>query len=282
MNLLLSIISQRRRTPDVLWTPDLLGASLALWLDANDAITVILNGSNVSAWNDKSGNARNFLQVTAGSRPLYLPTGFNSKPTIQTDGGDSLLLGVSSLGRNVSGLTAAIVGVYPVGATFLANASDLFFVGGGPTRFVMTPNPSASTANRYGFGGRRLDTDGFATASSATNSITNLGNPWIRIAQRAYSDGVGHHWTNGTQDLTGAVFGTQGAGNTSDTNSNIAQIFGGVANLPANSQISEVVLTHSTMVNDDRQKLEGYLAHKWGLTASLPLDHPYKTTAPTA
>ena len=29
------------------------------------------------------------------------------------------------------------------------------------------------------------------------------------------------------------------------------------------------------------EKAEGYLAHKWGLTASLPVSHPYKNTAPT-
>jgi hypothetical protein len=30
----------------------------------------------------------------------------------------------------------------------------------------------------------------------------------------------------------------------------------------------------------DRQRHEGYLAHKWGLTANLPNDHPYKNNAP--
>jgi hypothetical protein len=30
-----------------------------------------------------------------------------------------------------------------------------------------------------------------------------------------------------------------------------------------------------------RQKTEGYLAHKWGLTANLPADHPWKNQAPT-
>ena len=28
-------------------------------------------------------------------------------------------------------------------------------------------------------------------------------------------------------------------------------------------------------------KAEGYLAHKWGLTGSLPVSHAYKTTEPT-
>jgi hypothetical protein len=27
-------------------------------------------------------------------------------------------------------------------------------------------------------------------------------------------------------------------------------------------------------------KAEGYLAHKWGLTSSLPVSHPYKSVAP--
>ena len=34
--------------------------------------------------------------------------------------------------------------------------------------------------------------------------------------------------------------------------------------------------------DDDRQKAEGYLAHKYGVQANLPSDHPYKTNAPTA
>jgi hypothetical protein len=31
---------------------------------------------------------------------------------------------------------------------------------------------------------------------------------------------------------------------------------------------------------DDVIKAEGYLAHKWGLTSSLPSDHTYKNSAP--
>jgi hypothetical protein len=30
----------------------------------------------------------------------------------------------------------------------------------------------------------------------------------------------------------------------------------------------------------EQQKIEGFLANKWGLTADLPLDHPYKNNAP--
>ena len=29
------------------------------------------------------------------------------------------------------------------------------------------------------------------------------------------------------------------------------------------------------------EQAEGYIAHKWGLTANLPVSHPYKSVAPT-
>jgi hypothetical protein len=268
-----------------LWRPDELGVNLALWLDAEDASTITLNGNNVSQWDDKSSSGFNAGQATAANQPAYLATGFNGKPTLQTNGADFLEFGVTSLGRNVSGLTCALVGSHPAGQTFVSNTNEIFISSGastGSTRFATTPNPSNSTADRYAIAGRRLDSNGFETVSSSTDSLANRGNPWIRVAQRAYSDGVANHWTDGTQDITNATMGTQGAGNTSDTDSLRAELLKGVATQPTGSQLSEIVLTHSTMTTADRQKLEGYLAHKWGLTANLPAGHPYKSTPPTA
>lgn len=40
------------------------------------------------------------------------------------------------------------------------------------------------------------------------------------------------------------------------------------------------VVAAETVSDDDRQKLEGYLAHKHGLQGNLPAGHPYKTTPP--
>ena len=264
-----------------LWRPSELGADLALWLDAEDTDSITLNGSTVSQWDDKSGNNRNASQATASQQPTYLPTGFNGKPTVETDGNDILELGVTSLGRNVNGLTCAIVGVHPSGLTFTSNANELYMSSGtnaASTRFALTPNPSASAGNRYAIAGRRLDADSYGTISSSTDSLANRGNQWIRIGQRAYSDGVANHWTDGTQDLTNQSF--QSAGFTSDTDSLRTSIFGGVSTLPAGSQLCEIVLTHSTMTPADRQRLEGYLAWKWNLVGNLPAAHPYKTQPP--
>ena len=45
-------------------------------------------------------------------------------------------------------------------------------------------------------------------------------------------------------------------------------------------QVAEVVVIDGALDEQTRQKIEGYLAHKWGLAASLPAEHPYKDSAP--
>jgi hypothetical protein len=47
-------------------------------------------------------------------------------------------------------------------------------------------------------------------------------------------------------------------------------------------RIAEIVLVGSAVDVSTRQKIEGYLAHKWGLTTNLPSGHPHKTDPPTA
>jgi hypothetical protein len=42
----------------------------------------------------------------------------------------------------------------------------------------------------------------------------------------------------------------------------------------------EILMFNQYLDNTDRQKIEGYLAWKWGLQASLPIGHPYKSAAP--
>jgi hypothetical protein len=44
--------------------------------------------------------------------------------------------------------------------------------------------------------------------------------------------------------------------------------------------IAEVIFCDEKNSDADRQRIEGYLAHKWGLEANLPAGHPYKNVAP--
>lgn len=44
--------------------------------------------------------------------------------------------------------------------------------------------------------------------------------------------------------------------------------------------IAEAIFTRAKQSNPDREKVEGYLAHKYGLQANLASSHPYRTSRP--
>ena len=47
-----------------------------------------------------------------------------------------------------------------------------------------------------------------------------------------------------------------------------------------NGYYGEVMYFNVQLSDTNRQKIEGYLAWKWGLQASLPGGHPYASAAP--
>ena len=51
------------------------------------------------------------------------------------------------------------------------------------------------------------------------------------------------------------------------------------SNFPDGS-LRELIVWNESIPNSERQKLEGYLAHKWGLEGNLDVSHPYKLEPP--
>ena len=50
--------------------------------------------------------------------------------------------------------------------------------------------------------------------------------------------------------------------------------------LDADMDLAESLIAVGTLSDSNMSKLEGYLAHKWGLKASLPTDHTYRYSSP--
>jgi hypothetical protein len=226
----------------------------ALWLDAADASTVTTVSGAVSQWNDKSGNARHATQSTAGSRPAYSSTGFSTRPGITFDGNDDTMLH-----------TCAQAGQYTLIAVYKVNSTQTGYRG------VIAVGPS-------GTGGTCL------LARSSASFISSFGADDIN-STFAYANGqsviAAIEDDNGSATksfwVNGSAAGTFTDNPVGQATLHIGGNIGQFASITLAECIAVPVVTTSTV----RQKLEGYLAHKWGLTANLPAGHPYKTVGPT-
>lgn len=252
------------------WTPDEI-TNLVLWLDADDTDTITLDGSNnVEQWNDKSGNDRHAVQSDSGDRPGF------SNNTVQFDGTNRLV--GPALGISGSAAVSIFIVVKRNSMSQIANSAVFGF------------GSSAGTGGklkRYS-----IDEIGLGTRFNNGNKIctdpTNSTDKFIFFGSNAAGANYGNHliYCNGVeQNLVSEVSPTNvpnitndeysvGEGRYTDGSFNGKWAFDG--------DVCEcIVFSVDLDANDsDRQKVEGYLAHKWGLAASLSETHPYKDNAP--
>ena len=267
-----------------LWNPSFLRNSIGLWVDISDEKQVTLNGTTVSRINDKSSNNRTPTQASAGLQPLLVAGGLNGKSTIKNVSSDNITAAGNDLFRNSMQGTAFLVIKY-VSSSDSGSTATPFTVASGvssaSTRMGFTAQPANNT-NRLSLVGRRLDSDSYTTVSSSTTRASVSDKFIIEVGQFKWSEGKASHWTNGTQDLTDSAFLT--AGNTSNTASSGFGIFAtnssGVEAMPDGGEIAEIICIDGILSETNRQKIEGYLAWKWGLFESLPNDHPYRFKGP--
>jgi hypothetical protein len=84
------------------------------------------------------------------------------------------------------------------------------------------------------------------------------------------------------RDGTTETASTPSALNTTSDGFSVGSLQGAaVATYYTNVTVGEVLVFHTAINTDTRQRVEGYLAWKWGLVANLPAGHPYKNAAPT-
>jgi hypothetical protein len=236
------------------WDPSLI--STALWLDAADASTITQSGGAVSQWSDKSGNSRNATAATT-ARPTLTENLYNGKSALVFNGTSNTLTGQTVPVTNYSWFTVCTessqVSSYialqrsgPTGATEQQSLISKFVT---PGNFEFFHTGSARTVISGTATGLNIAYVQRISASVVTRF--NAGSETSPII------------TNSQQIITALTLGSNGAG---------AAWF--------NGNIAEIIITSGVLAADIRQKLEGYLAHKWGLTANLPADHPFKVNPP--
>lgn len=247
-----------------LWTPAELGASLALWLDADDASTITLNGSTVSQWSDKSGNGRNATQGTAANQPTYTASGLNGKPV--------LTWGANSISSLVTAFTLNHpLSVYSVAQANAPTNAVRAIVGSGYVSYALGTLTASPATYAYALWNPFLNGGAYINNAATTNPVI------VGSTTESNDENTWNTYVNGS-NAGQAIWST----GTPDAPSFIRIGYSGAAAEYWHGTIGEVVICSTTLSTTDRQRIEGYLAWKWGLTANLPSNHPYKIVPPYA
>jgi hypothetical protein len=249
------------------WTP--ADIDTALWLDAADASTITESGGAVSQWNDKSGNGRDVAQVTAVNQPEYVTGVLNGKPVVRFALVDKWLITTSSFG------TATQRSVFSVN-TYTAFSQY---------QYVWDQNGSPVEGASLVFRAGAATIDWLQNDTIAWADGYNSGRSPRFISSGVTGNGSAaiHGLALGNEESVLRVNGTSSAARVQLTAAwpNVARTFSvGKSTQSLRGDVAEIVYIDGPVPTTTRQKLEGYLAHKWGLTANLPANHPYKTAVP--
>lgn len=261
-----------RTAPSSEVTPPIpLRLSAVLWLDAADTTTISLNGSTVSQWRDKSGGARHAVQATTTNQPTYTTNGLNGKALLAWDGSnDSMTISGGTTGSTLKEVlsgdnTYSIAMV--IKPNVISNLPVLFHAPNASSWHFLVELNTGNGLYWGDFGGsyRTYNTGGFASTTSAT---------LFTLVKRGA--GLGDAYAGGT--LVSSFTGT--LANTPSLVTDFVLGSYSASNYNYNGAFAEIVVSNTEWSNTNREQLEGYFAHKWGLTASLPANHPYKSTPP--
>ena len=241
------------------WTP--ASITTVAWYDAADAATISQSALAVSQWNDKSGQGNHAVQASAASKPLTETLTIGGLNSIAFDGTDDRL----SLSSTLTAVTAdgtvkrEIFAVVDLDET----ANETIFGHASSSNEQVTV---VSDKLRFWSGTNPYSADSKSTGAVGTDPVL-LG--FIGDSTKKFA-------INGTLMTTTDTL--DGGVNTIFLNSIGYQRYGAYFS----GAMGELLITDDILAPEVRQKLEGYLAHKWGLAASLPAGHPYKDAAPGA
>lgn len=237
----------------LIWTPAAL--SPLIWLDAMVTDSIIIDGGGVIQWVDISGGGNHFDQLDSARRPTYVSTGLNSLPTVRF-AADFL---DNRLTTNIANYTIAFLAQLNV-----APLSEII-------RYPIGFGTSGGTSNGIGWGGSFVDINNkiFAVNPLVLSTYTVVTSiPAIVVFTKDGSSGS--FFINGSIDSTGLC-------SSSIINMRLGQRSDSTWYF--NGDISETVVL-PVSGNEDREKIEGYMAHKFNLASLLPSAHPFKTDPP--
>jgi hypothetical protein len=232
-----------------------------LWLNSLSPSSVIVSGSNVTAWNDTSGSGNNF--TASGGTIKYGGTGqINNRPALYFTTG---LPTVTRLTRTFTLSPQSLTLFMVVSQTGVSgNSNSLLFGSSNSNKFTLQNLTTTSSNLSFSVGTLNNNTQSnivktppSAAVISLIISYTTGGAVYINSSSTAVSTAnVGNITLN--ESTLWSISGTGFIGN-----------------------IGEIISYPSVLSNDNRQKVEAYLAWKWGIQSDLNSSNFWKNVPPS-
>jgi len=244
------------------WTP--LQLTLSGWYDASDETTITDSDGSVLQWDDKSTSGNDLGQIDGARQPTTGTRSLNGLNVLDFND-DVLTTTITPISLSSTGVTIFIVAKFE-------NLSGSTFRGG----LEILPDGLDINKGINFFNDRNIDFRARRGPSPFLDGVFSPSDTDDHVFGLSYSNTLSSIYLDGTK-------GTDSTGTKDRTVQNVyvggLQGLASVTNL--DGYIAEVFIAPSILSDSDRQKSEGYLAHKWGLEDNLPVSHPYKSAPPT-
>ena len=250
-------------------------SNLALWLDAADSSTLFSDHTfntsattDIGGWKDKSGNNNHATQPSTASA---MPTYSSASQKIVFDGGDILQVTNDPFNGMQEPAVFAVAkwnGLVEWGNTIAGFRGE---GNGWKLRQCHSAEMFAFTIRNTG-----------GTDDPTTSSSPSLTNETFLVSAYRSNDRRYLNF-NGGELLNMADSGSIGYGSYSNLSSIGGYYESNNFQSPQgylNGEIHELIVIDGA-TGTDTLKIEGYLAHKWGLAGSLPSNHSHKTVSLT-
>jgi hypothetical protein len=238
----------------------------ALWLDAADSSSIVLGtGSNVSRWNDKSGNG--YYASPSNGASGVIPTYSNSAVYINNGGSQFYnsstftYLTVNTNFQASSNFTFFAVFNFTTTNTYQTVYQNARGTNADTTR-MQIGNTQTFDFNDTSSVIRNIDSSvGFTDFGTTRSAVTYLSTPAAAYLYKNSSI-LGSNTTAITLLTTDA--GT------------LPSIGGGYTDARwATGYFNEIICYNAALTTTQRQSVENYLMGKWGIKPSLPATHPF-------
>lgn len=237
-------------------------AGINLWLDGQYSSSVITAENLVTTWDDRSGASNNFASSPSGTITYAQPSGINNRPAIYFQTSYPTTSTFLSRSFNIAPSTnqlSLFVVAYQIAKGASGN-SELFFTKNNYEHFDLFSNTNSTGLLSINIG----------NATQVSTGIDIIDPPVIALID-VIATGTADIYVNGTLTNENVTRG----GLTLDTILDWS-ISGGAFQ----GYIGEIIAYPSGLSQSDRQKVEGYLAWKWGIQDELPNSQPYKNAPP--